>query len=233
MKRILFCMTFISFVSQLSAQNRIIFFLRSYPLLAEHVDEHQLMKESSTHAIRQILRTPLHSHPVGGVFATYAGFVEASSPYDGGIIFPRKHVKPSFYYIITKQIEPIIMLGRTVHHWDLLPQAAAKVYHIERQQDNETKLFYWQVTQASLTDNIIPTNAIVLFANPHDVHVPEGITLTTNDPQLELPDIYINEDYDPIRAAFRLLQVNHFFRLIRPTYKSGSPTTWDAQIIEQ
>lgn len=232
MKRILAFLS-IFFFAQLGAEQRILFFLRSYPLLAEHVDESRLLTEAPGRAIRQVLQTALPSHPVGGVFATYAGFVEASSPYDGGIIFPRKHVKPLFHLIITKQIEPIIMLGRTVHHWELLPSVPASVYRIEQQQDPDTKLYYWHVAKEQLPDNKIPLNGIVLFANPHDVHVSEGISLTTNDPQLELPDVYINEDYDPIRAALRLLQINHFFRLIRPMYKAGNPTTWDAQIIEQ
>lgn len=231
MKRIFLLLSIL--VTQLEAQQRILFFLRSYPLLPEHVDTSRLLRESPARAIKQVLKTSLPSHPVGGIFATYAGFVEASSPYDGGIIFPRKHVKPSFYFIVTKQIEPIIMLGLTVHHWELLPGASASVYRIEQHQDPDTKLFYWQVIKEQLPDNRIPINGIVLFANPHDVHLPEGITLTTNDPQLELPDVYINEDYDPIRAAMRVLQVNHFFRLIQPTYKAGSPTSLDAQIIEQ
>ncbi len=232
MKRIVACLTFF-LCAQLVAQHRIIFFLRSYPILAEHIDESRLLTESPSKAIQQILQTNLPSHPVGGVFATYAGFVEASSPYDGGVVFPRKHAKPLFHFVVTKQIEPILMLGRTVHHWEELPKIEAKVYRIEQLQDSETKLYYWQVTQEELPDNKIPLNAIVLFANPHDVHIPQGISLTSDSPQLQLPDIYINEDYEPVKAALRVLQVNHFFRLITPIYKSGNPTTWEAQVIEQ
>lgn len=231
-KKLIACMSILA-AAHLAAQHRIIFFLRSYPVLSARVDESRLLTEPTANAIKKILQAPLPSHPVGGIFATYAGFVEPSSPYDGGIIFPLKHVKPSFHFIISKQIEPIIMLGRTVHHWEELPKIEAKSYLIEQHQDPDTKLYYWQVTKEALPDDKIPLNSIVLFANPHDVHIPEGITLATNDPQLELPDVYINDDYDPIRAALRLLKVNHFFRLIKPTYKSGNPTTWEAQVIEQ
>jgi len=222
------------------AEHRVIVYFRSYPGIGQATPVTKVLTMRDTHkAANQILQANLRSVPIGGIFATYAGFLTASGPSDGKIIFLRKHKKELFDIIISPQINPVILHSRTVHHWQLnKPQpgkpATARAYQIERIKDEETGLYYWSTAIVPLPDNgIVPLLSLVIFAKPDEVYIPQGFTFTTDNPQLILPDVYITKKIDVAEASVGVLNIMHFFRLVRPQAKKGSETSWIWQLIDE
>ena len=90
------------------------------------------------------------------------------------------------------------------------------------QQDPKTKLYYWQVAKAPVsTKRIIPLHSIVLFAKPKNVYIPQGITLTTNNPQLILPTVYTKPQLDDVKNALLVMNMKLFFQPLHPMFKKG------------
>lgn len=215
------------------ADYKIIMFARSLPQVhtSFNLNQPQTLAHSKT-IISNILQETLKSHPVSSLCATYAGYVTFSS-HDGQIAFPRKQQRESFNLIITPLIKPIMMLGATVHHFELLPHMPASAYTVERKQDRDTGLYYWDVKVMQLPQNrILTLNSIVLFAQPCDIYVPLGITLTDETPQLLLPDIYVRNSFNVTSNALHTLTINHFFEQLRRIYKKGSENSWVWQFAE-
>ena len=224
----------ILFSLPLFAEQRVLLFFRSYPGIGTAVPVSKVLRMSNyKKASDQVVQANLRSFPVPGVWATYAGYLNASDPFGGQIIFPRKQKNPVFDIIVTQKVEPIVMSGRTVHHWQLFPNTPAKAYKIERIQDEDTGLFYWQTSKEDVpADHIVPLRSLVIFAHPKDVYIPVGATLTTDNNQLVLPDVYITTKADPAKQTIGVMMIKHFFRLVRPVSKSGTPTTWIWQLID-
>lgn len=154
-----------------------------------------------------------------GIFSTYAGFLNASDA-NGQTIFPRKTEKPAVSLIITSKLTPMIMSGVTVHHWELEEGTPAHMYLIEQHTDAETQITYWNCEQTELPHNrIIPTNAIVVFAEPKYIYVPTGISPTTISSNLVLPPIYTKRGVDTLNNALYLLNIKQFFGPLDSLYK--------------
>lgn len=148
---------------------------------------------------------------VGGIFSSYAGFLSVSDP-NGRVTFPLRHTKPVCYYLVTPEIFPMIMFGNTIHHWQLVPKQPASLYKLIKKKDEELNEYYWEVTQLPLPeDKIISKKAVIIFANPSKVHIPEGITPTHENPQLVLPDIYIKKSISKVPEALYVLTIRQFF----------------------
>jgi len=159
---------------------------------------------------------------VGGIFATYAGYLTTSSP-DGIITFPLKHVEPEFELVVTPSIAPVIMLGRTVSHWELIPSLPVQWYHAKRYHDEENDIYYWDINEKNREDfpenNILPLDTIVLFSKPDKIYVAEGVTPTTRNPQLVLPPIYIKRNKFKIQQALLVLDIRNLFSGVDYEYK--------------
>lgn len=215
MKYIALCSTIIASIaySTLSCDPVITLFIKPYPhatpdAYAHHVNNN--LKNVGGIA-RNSLRGMIQPCIASGIFSTYAGFLNVSDC-NGQIQFPRKQEHPVLHMLLTDQITPIIMSGMTIHHWELGVKTPAHLYRLEQQQDPETHLYYWQATDAPLPDDaVIPLDTIIVFANPHDIYLPLGITLTDNTPNFVLPPLYLKKDVDINTLDLYVLNVKHFF----------------------
>jgi hypothetical protein len=164
-----------------------------------------------------------------GIFATYGGYLVVSD-YNGQITFPRMQQKEQLTLIITEKIEPVFMLGNTIHHWTL-PNIPASLYSIERKEDPQLKLFYWNVQETKEPDNkIIPITSIVIFAKPKNIIVPQGITITHDNPQFVLPTIYATKNINDLAPALSVLKIRAFFGPLSITNKKENDTYYSTQI---
>lgn len=165
-----------------------------------------------------------------GIFATYGGYLVISDP-NGQITFPRMQQTTKFTLIITEKIEPIFMLGNTIHHWTLLNIPTA-IYSLEAKQDEATKLYYWDVKPAPRPqDTMIPLNSIVIFAKPKNIIVPTGITITPGSPHLFLPALYSVKNINDAMLGLTVLSFRQFFGPLMITNKKENNTYYSTQII--
>ncbi len=204
-------------------------FFRDYPTVEkEHAQQlsHNLgfSKKLARHQIEKIADHNLRA----GIFATYAGYVHASDV-KGQLTFPRKHTRPFLYVIITNNIIPIIMIQNTIHHWEIAPGAPYAVYTFERKKDEETKQYFWDVQRLkNLKDNVIPLESLVIFAQPDYIYIPTGITLTNNNPNLILPDIYVKKGFNLIKNSLYVLNLNQYLGQTNRQYQK-KPTSYQMQ----
>ncbi len=162
------------------------------------------------HAVQRAC-TFFESGIASGILATYFGYIDVSD-LNGNITFPREHEKPLLNLIITPRISPVMMFSKTVHHWELEAGQQVLAYVIERKEDKDTKLLFWDVQEAyPPKNNRLPLNTIIILASPQDIYVPTGITLTNTNPQLILPDIYIKKGISRVTGPLDTLNVKHFF----------------------
>ncbi len=217
----------------------ITFFIQPY---SPYEMSEQKVKENSD-KLKQTLATPgkvsykiaksLTPSSSAGIFVTYSGYLVASSML-GQITFPRLTQQPSLKVIITEQIEPVMMIGNTVHHWELSKNTPAEMFTLERKEDPETKLVYWDYKETSLpADTIIPLNAIVILTKPKNIVVPLGITLTNNNQHWILPTIYAIKNINTLEPALSALKVRQFFGPINIVRKKASDTNFATQISTQ
>lgn len=218
----------------LIGQNIITFFIRPY-----HTQD-ELKKEAFFAALqapgqlaREMLRNLIEVGTYQGVLASYMGYL-ATSTYTGQITFPRRHPQPEVKLLVTPMVEPVMMIGNTVHHLSILSSLPAKLYRIERKQDPETKIFYWDTEDVELPENRrITLDTIIIFAKPDTIIVPTGITPTVDSITLMLPDMYATEELSRVIDALRMLNIRHFFGPIRFNYKELTPTDFAKQLVPQ
>lgn len=154
--------------------------------------------------------------PVNGIFLSYSGFIDASDS-NGLVSFARRTPAPHIALIITKEVKPMYTFGNTVHHWELKNDNAS-LFMMRKEFDAQTKKSYWDVKKESLPEKkIIPLEAVILFANPEDVYVPEGITINKDSGEnLFVPPLYIKKDINLVGNVLETLNVTH---LLRPEKK--------------
>lgn len=213
------------------SKNIITFFLRPYPT-AKPADPQKLnaMLHYPGTLARKAFKALLQTGTWQGVLATYMGYI-APSAYDGQILFPRMHQKPSVKLLITQMIEPVMMLGATVHHFVTLKTIPSKLYTITRKQDSDTGIFYWDTQEEQLPENRkISLDTIVLFAKPKNIKVPTGVTETTDSPMLVLPDVYATKTLNSTVSALRVLKIRNFFAPVTFAYKKQSDTEYAKQL---
>lgn len=173
----------------------------------------------------------LNHYNTGGIFSTYAGYV-ALSNHNGQITFPKKTSGQKFLLLITEKIVPVMMLGTTVHHWQLDALAPAQLFSVERKHDKESNSYFWDTQETTLPENdIIPLNTIVIFAKPKNIYVPIGITLTTAKPQLHLPTIFVRKTMNFSQSALWLLTIKNFFSPVNFMEKKESDTYYSKNLI--
>lgn len=208
------------------------FFVQTAPFSSEEEDVAQKFNKTITtlgKAACKIACSVIAS-PHHGIFATYGGYMTISN-INGQITFPLMQQSKKFLLIITEKIGPVFMIGNTIHHWKLL-NIPHITYSVERKQDQQTKLYYWDVEATpNPENNIIPLNSIVIFAKPKNIIVPTGISLTNDDPQLLLPTIYVTKNNNNIVPALSTLTVRQFFGPLSITNKKENNTYYSTQII--
>ena len=168
--------------------------------------------------IRALNQSPL----IKGIFSTYRGYLGMSDN-DGQTSFPRKHPSLILYLLITNKMTPIIMPGMTIHHWEIGPNANAKMYKVERLHDDMEEFYYWDVQAVPLPeDNRIPLESITILAKPNHIYVPEGTSLTQEVTNLILPTIFVKKGIKINSNALYILNIRQFFGQLRPVYEKGT-----------
>lgn len=210
--------------SILRADAIITFFMRPYPKINEKIQQEKMASDLkkpgkiAKYTTHGLLEFPIEA----GIFSTYAGYL-TTSDVNGQTTFPRKHEQPSLYLLITQKITPIIMMRNTIHHWELEEKTPAAMFKIDKKQDEKTGNYFWDVQHAKLPENNrIPLESITIIAKPKNIFVPTGITLTNDDPQLILPNIYIKKGIMKISNALYILNLRNFFGTVKTEYKKES-----------
>ncbi len=213
------------------ADATITLFLRLYPA---HEDG-QFATEISTslrnpgkiahYTVHGILQKDWNS----GIFATYGGFL-SSSDSNGELMFPRRHEKPQVHLVVTDRATPIMMAGNTIHHWEFEPETHAQMFAMEQKKDMDTQLSYWDVRKVEIPDNnVIPYDAVIIFANPKDMYVPTGVTVVKPQPNLVLPDVYVKKGIKIYPTTLYVLNLRHFYGPIRFMYEKR-PSSYSSLI---
>ena len=212
---------FFSFIN-LKADQVIILTMAPYPVVHESPEakraSEKLKKAGRIHklGIKALGRNPVTK----GIFSTYAGWLGMSN-HDGQTTFLYKHTNPLVYLVITNKITPIMMAGNTIHHWTIEQNNEAKMYKMERLQQEQEGLFYWLTEEVSLPENgVLPNESITILTKPKDVYVPEGVTLAENSPNLVLPTIYIKKGIKTNSNALYILNLRQFFGKLHPAHKA-------------
>lgn len=207
----------------INADPIILLTLEPYPLTEDSPEAAKALKKlKKPGSLAKMALKALRPHAfTKGIFATYAGDLNMSNA-DGQIIFLRKHIQPFVYLLITDKITPVMMAGNTINKWNIEDKSAARMYKIERNDENKNGLSYWSTEEVPLPDNLtIPNEAITIIAKPKNVYVAEGISFTENSPNLVLPSIYIKKDIRPNDNALYILNLRQFFGPLHTIYKSG------------
>jgi len=190
-------------------------FIRPYP--NAHITTQKIKKvgKIARHMIEGIADYQI----TAGIFSTYAGYLNISD-LNGQIIFPRKHANQIIQLVITTRITPVLMLEKTIHHWELVPGVSTQMYTFERKFDKETKTFYWDVRpEEPPENNIIPLSTLVIFAKPRYFYIPTGITVTDDNPNFILPSIYARKGIKITANALYVFNLSHFFGQLYYRYK--------------
>lgn len=167
--------------------------------------------------------------PIAGIVGAYAGYIQASNE-NGQMIFPRKQTDEKLFLLITPEIDPILLFPHTVKEWHVSPGKPHAYFKINRETDSETGLTYWNVAEEILdTQKPIELEAVILLAQPQDLVVPTGITLTNTATNLLLPTIYSQNSLDTSLAAVTLMNIAYLFNPVdlcatkKDTYMAEQP----------
>jgi len=205
--------------SSLGATNIISFFLKEYPEKDNRDNVDKVIKECSI--LKNHFQTICQSHNIShnfSVFSTYAGYLSMSNT-NGQIVFPRKVINNAINLLVTNKISPVFMFGSTIAFWEI-QDPNAKMYYLERSQDKTTKLFFWETKEKPLPkSNRTPVQTIVILADPKEIYVPIGATLTRSSANLLLPDIYVRKNIDNLANILFVLNIKPFFSKTNQIFK--------------
>jgi hypothetical protein len=149
---------------------------------------------------------------VDGLLVLYGGYV-AASDYDGEIIFPRKHQKNVVTILVTPEIVPVPLFENTIVHWSIVSGLPAKMYSCELQHNDVTKQHYWNIQEVALPENnIIPLATMVIIAQPENIIVNLGETITHETTNFVLPDIYVKKGIHDTENSCYMLTIRHLFK---------------------
>lgn len=212
----------------------ITFFLRPYPENHKPMTpERGLNKINQPQRWARAISKQFMWNPqlISGIMVSYAGFL-TSSDLNGQVTLPRKHDKPALSLLITEEVTPIVRSGNTLSHWELEQGTPARMYKATLDQDHDTKLWYWNITEQPVpTNNIIPLDAIIFFAHPDYVYVPEGVTITPENQNMILPPLYIKKGINFVDSALYIINLAHYYGSLFSLYKKG-PKEYQSHITD-
>lgn len=212
--------------------NSITFFMRPYAF-PENKNPSELLKSITKPGkmVRKVLKNNFFTlTPYQGTFATYWGYLTFSD-LNGQITFPRKQKSSKLNLLITQAIEPVFMIGNTIHHWQMNPLQDFSFYSLEQIKDPAKKQLLWKVTSATPpAHKRINTDTIVIFANPHNIFVPEGTFETYSTANLILPDIYVRKNLNVIYPSLRIITIRQFFDPVEKELKKELDTYYSEQL---
>lgn len=213
---ILACLTSLQ---KMSADPIVNFFLYPYPYAH---DIHETFKHSgkmATHTVDGILG---HNN-AAGVFSTYAGYIDITNV-NGQTFYPRTQQSMVLHLVVTQTIIPIVMFANTISHWELGKDVPAAFFKMEKKQDEQTKLFIWDVQQEDRpANNSIPLKPtqdafLIIVADPRALYVPVGVSVTDSSAHLLLPPIYVKKEIDIVKNSLYMITISHLFSPSRILY---------------
>lgn len=204
------------FAHTLTADPLIYFFFSPYP----YVDYNTQKMAKKLHNPQKLTayQQKLGIIPkVDGIYCSYAGYLTVSSLH-GRVEFPRKHSTNELIMIVTPRITPVISVGNTLDH--ILMDPAAHMYTYTRITDTKLGKSFWRVEVTKQPDDrIVPSNALIVFAQPKKIYIPTGITYTHQSPHMILPPIYVKKGIAYADRALYILTVKQFFAPISFSFK--------------
>ena len=212
-------------ITQHINSNVITFFVKRYPYTKKELLPNVIVKKATKLKIHSTIPRYVLHHLFSlsghiGIIATYAGYVVYSDSI-GQVTFTRKHQEPFVDLVITKKIVPVMIGDKIIHHWEIPPNTQAAMYRIEKKQDKQTNLFFWQITPGQIpADGKISLESIVLFSKPENIYVPTGITITQDSPNLVLPTLYVKKGFDSVQNALYTINIRQFFETPQYVYKN-------------
>lgn len=221
--RIVCILTTFLYIPMLISDEVITFFFKPYPIIAHDdktTDFLRMLREPGTidnYKMHGTLKRDITS----GILSTYYGYLGISNA-NGQTSYPRKTPLPELTIIVTYRLTPNVMTQNTIHHWELEQGTAARMYSLQRKQDQLTNLYYWDVQEVELPeDQRVPLNAIVIFAHPNDVYIPTGITVVQDErPNIVLPTIYVRPGIKIYASSLYVLNIRQFFQPVTSLFKS-------------
>lgn len=215
--------TFLSLIEN-RADPVITFFMKPYgPCISSDTAQQASVNLRKPHKLAKTSLASLNTcPPIAGILSTYAGYLALSDP-DGQTTFPKKHILPFVYLLITPKITPILIASNTIHHWDIAEPHRAVMYKVERLHNEAEELYYWNITKVPIPANHrVPLESITIIMKPDHIYVPEGITLTEESNNLILPPIFVKKITKINTTALYMLNVRQFFGHSSPLYKKGT-----------
>lgn len=207
-----------------NAENVLTFFLNPYPQLLkkDQCDEALATIAQPGRLAEYCVYGILDKKSIAGIFATYAGYLAISDDI-GQITFPLLHRKPTVRVLITNRLTPIMMLGNTLHHWELDKDVPATMYAFDKEFDEMTQLYYWNAHAVELPKNgHITVDTVVILAKPHYIYVAEGLTpIEQPSPHYILPTMYVKKGINLAAHALYMLNLSNFYAPIKDLYKQG------------
>ncbi len=205
--------------SAMGSTSIISFFIKEYPEKSNVKNVNKTIKECSL--LKNHFQTICKSYDIShnfAIFSTYAGYLSMSN-INGQIVFPRKVVNDSVNLLVTNKIRPVFMFGSTIAFWEI-QDPDSKMYLLEREQDKDTKLFFWQTKEKQLpASKRVPVQTIIIIAEPKEIYVPIGATPTKHSANLILPDIYVRKNIDNISNILFVLNIKPFFSKTNQIFK--------------
>jgi len=209
------------------ADPTITFFFKPVPDIKKVTEKIKKPGKLAKHAAHAVVQ---HA-PVAGILVTYAGYVTASN-YNGEVVFPRKHQKTVITIVITPEMTPIALFENTLLHWQLIPGLPVQMYSCELKQNSKTGGYYWDTQEVAVPeDNKIPLSALVITADPKNIVINTGQSITNETANLVLPDIFVRKGINIMKNSSYMLTVRHFFKPI-DTEEKREPLKMITHIID-
>ena len=159
---------------------------------------------------------------LSGFIALYGGYLDYSNM-DGRIALPRRHNDDKLYVIVTPTIKTKTVYKETIGHLELmLPDSnePIKIYKLERKEeevtDKETekkeKVLFWTVSEETIPeDKKINPLSVVILTRPENLFIPTGDFMTTDNPNLILPNIYVVGNMEKPFSSFDFMDIKKYF----------------------
>ncbi len=217
------CILFFLYIQSIfSAQtwHTLTFFFRPIYYYDAKINEQKFWNQFKTpgKVTIKMLNNQIFPKFISGIYVTYLGNITFSDLH-GQVSFSNKLHNEKLYLVVTKNIAPVFMQGKTIHHFQAPEKYALKTYEYMSIKD-EKQNKYWHVAQIEPTHKL-PLESIVIFSEPKYVVIPDGTYPTNPDKNIVLPDIYIKPSIPISLNALQFLKIKKYFSTTKKFYQYG------------
>jgi|GEM_PF-4426465 len=210
---ITFCFSIFLFFIFLNCYSQSLIYLPlRYDVPAQEI--YQLLVKPQKNAYL-VLKKIGSAHPLMGILATYAGYITTSNEF-GEIIFPRHQERTPLYIAITEEIAPVMRFFGTIDHWEFSSIKDTLFIEIDLQRSTtspDASGEQFSVKTVSIPeDNIVPYATIVIFGDPDDFEIPEGLFPHNHKKHWILPPLVLKKSTGATKNMVTTLPLLQFFR---------------------